>query len=139
MKQKGSIESEDSMSFTFCKGRYDNEQYVVRLNFSLLNPNSDKNMHTALHMATANDDPEIVRKLLSHLNINTNPISKMGLTPVMLATRKGKINALEVIFLLSNTELNRSNVLRFCWRTLVLIWTCLMKKAIPLRTHWEAD
>jgi ankyrin repeat protein len=61
---------------------------------------SDPFKHTALHIATANDDPEMVRKLLRHPNTDLNPISKIGLTPLMLALKRGKSKALQVFFTL---------------------------------------
>ena len=62
--------------------------------------NSDKSKLAALHIATANDDPEMVRKLLRHPDTDLNPISKIGLTPLMLALKRGKTKALQVFFLL---------------------------------------
>ena len=58
----------------------------------------DKYDFTALHVATANNQPEIVRKLLAHPDIEVNlKGGKNKLTPVMMATRRGKMQALEVI------------------------------------------
>jgi len=52
---------------------------------------------TALHVATANDDPKIIQKLLSHPGIDANPRNKSGLTPVKMATIRGKTQALKVL------------------------------------------
>jgi hypothetical protein len=51
---------------------------------------------SALHFGTSLDRPNAVRKLLAHPEIEVNPISKKGLTPIKIATENGKINALKV-------------------------------------------
>ena len=56
----------------------------------------DKFGQTALHLATAGDFAEVVQKLLSHPKINPNIKNKDELTPVMLASIKGKEKALKV-------------------------------------------
>jgi hypothetical protein len=61
----------------------------------------DKNGHTALHIGTANDQTEIVRRLLHHPDIEVNPVSNKGLTPIIMATKRGKIQALEVFIYIS--------------------------------------
>ena len=49
-----------------------------------------------MHTATATDVPTIVQKFLDHRSIDVNPVSKTGLTPVMEATKNGKIESLKV-------------------------------------------
>ena len=61
---------------------------------------SDLNHRTALHFATANDQPNIVKKLLSHPDIDVNVRSKKGLTPVMEATKNSKLKSLEVMLIM---------------------------------------
>ena len=56
---------------------------------------------TALHLAIANDDPKLTERLLSHPSIDANPKNKIGLTPVRMATIRGKTKALGVIILLA--------------------------------------
>ena len=51
---------------------------------------------TALHLATASDDSEIVQKLLNHPDIDPNIANKSGLTAIKLATIRGKTKALKV-------------------------------------------
>ena len=53
------------------------------------------------------DDASIVRKLLRHTDIDVSPVNKTGLTPIIMATKKGKIKALEVsIFISLQTRAN---------------------------------
>ena len=59
----------------------------------------EKNQHTALHIATINNQPEMIRSLLQHADIDVNPCNVKGLTPILMATRNGYINALDVIVL----------------------------------------
>ena len=56
----------------------------------------DEHGLTALHLATASNDYEIVQKLLDHEDIQPNIEDKKGFTPVMSATFKGKTDALKV-------------------------------------------
>jgi len=73
---------------------------------SLLVNLADENKHTPLHIATGTDQPEIVRKLLSHKDIDVNPRSCKDLTPILMATRNGKIRALEVLLEDSRVDLD---------------------------------
>ena len=67
--------------------------FVVKLFKRIID---EKNQHTALHIATINDQPEIIRSLLQHADIDVNPHNVKGLTPILMATKNGYINALEV-------------------------------------------
>eukprot|EP00092_Neocalanus_flemingeri_P075701 GFUD01093827.1.p1 GENE.GFUD01093827.1~~GFUD01093827.1.p1 ORF type:complete len:670 (+),score=186.86 GFUD01093827.1:170-2011(+) len=57
----------------------------------------DKNGRTILHSATGTNEKAIVRKILSHPDIEVNPTSNKGLTPVMEATKNGKIESLQIL------------------------------------------
>ena len=57
----------------------------------------DEHGLSALHLGTTTDRGDIVRKLLDYQGINVNQESKKGVTPILLATTKGKVNALHVM------------------------------------------
>ena len=48
----------------------------------------------------------IVKLLLSHPDIDVNPVNKKGATPVMEATKNGKIESLKVILSVFKCKLN---------------------------------
>ena len=62
-------------------------------------PSTDKHGLTALHIGTANDEPEIVRMLLAHPDIDPGLENKTGLTPLKMATLRGKTEALKVTYI----------------------------------------
>ena len=83
MKKKGlkvNLKSEFSSLFTFLK--------LLKL---------DEHGLSVLHFGTSLDNGAIIRRLLRHPDIEANPVSKKGQTPIIMATTKGKLNALEVL------------------------------------------
>ena len=78
----------------------------------------DHNERTALHSATSTDLPQLVMRLLGHPDIDVNLTSKKGSTPVMEATKNGKLDSLKVrSFIIHFYEIH---VDRFSWKMTVL-------------------
>lgn len=57
----------------------------------------DKEEKTALWMACELGDAEIVKALLSVLNIDINHESEQGYTPIQIAARKGHFSLIPII------------------------------------------
>ena len=62
---------------------------------------SDATGLTALHLAIAIDDARIVQLLLAHPDIDANTEDETGMTPIEMATRRGKLETLEVVLMLT--------------------------------------
>ena len=61
----------------------------------------DEHGLSILHIGTSLDRGGAIKKLLRHPDIDVNPVSKKGLTPIILATKNAKLNSLEVPTLFS--------------------------------------
>merc|ERR1712013_208836 len=66
----------------------------------------DTNGRTALHKGARKDFQEIVKELLNHPAIDVNPVDNAGMTPVIEATKFGKLKSLKVLLNDGRTDLD---------------------------------